>query len=139
VRSDEWLKLKVTRTQEVVVGGYRPGIGSRTGRIRSLLVGVPGDDGLEYAGRVGTGFREIDLDRLIAALRPLEQPGSPFIEVPRADASDAVWVRPELVGEIEFGEWTRSGVARHPSWRGLRPDKAPGDVVREDGPDISAP
>lgn len=139
VRSDEWLKLKVMRTQEVVIGGYRLGIGSRTGRIRSLLVGVPGDDGLEYAGRVGTGFREIDLDRLIAALRPLEQPESPFIEVPRADASDAVWVRPELVGEIEFGEWTRSGVARHPSWRGLRPDKAAGDVVREGDPGASAP
>ncbi|MBT2500661.1 ATP-dependent DNA ligase [Agromyces sp. ISL-38] len=139
VRSDEWLKLKVTRTQEVVIGGYRPGIGSRTGRIRSLLVGVPGDDGLEYAGRVGSGFREIDLDRLIAALRPLEQPESPFIEVPRVDASDAVWVKPELVGEIEFGEWTRSGVARHPSWRGLRPDKAPRDVVREGEPGGSAP
>ena len=55
----------------------------------------------------------------------------PFVDVPAVDAQDAVWVRPELVGEIEFGEWTRTGVARHPRWRGLRPDKRPDDVVRE--------
>jgi bifunctional non-homologous end joining protein LigD len=53
------------------------------------------------------------------------------VEVPPLDAADAVWVRPELVGEIEFGEWTRTGVTRHPRWRGLRPDKRPDDVVRE--------
>lgn len=134
-RSDDWVKLKLTRTQEVVIGGYRRGTGTREGRIRSLLLGLPGkhglEHGLEYAGRVGSGFREIELDRLLAALRPLEQPASPFVEVPAADARDAVWVRPELVGEIELSDWTGTGVARHPRWRGLRRDKAPGDVRRE--------
>lgn len=135
VRSDDWVKLKLTRTQEVVIGGYRRGTGTRQGRIRSLLLGIPAEagieHGLEYAGRVGSGFREIELDRLLAALRPLEQPDSPFAEVPAADASDAVWVRPELVGEIELSDWTSTGVARHPRWRGMRPDKAPGDIRRE--------
>ncbi|MDQ0894521.1 ATP-dependent DNA ligase [Agromyces ramosus] len=132
VRSDDWVKLKVTRTQEVVIGGYRRGTGTRAGRIRSLLLGIPGAQGLEYVGRVGSGFREIELDRLLAALRPLEQPASAFVEVPPADAPDAVWVRPELVGEIELSDWTTTGVARHPRWRGLRPDKSPDDVQREE-------
>jgi bifunctional non-homologous end joining protein LigD len=131
-RSESWVKLKVTRTQEVVIGGYRRGSGTREGRIRSLLLGIPGERGLEYVGRVGSGFREVELDRLLAALRPLEQPSSPFVEVPVTDASDAVWVRPELVGEIELGDWTGTGIARHPRWRGLRPDKAPDEVVREE-------
>ena len=131
VRSEDWVKLKLTRTQEVVIGGYRKGSGTRTGRIRSLLVGIPGDHGLEYAGRVGSGFREVELDRLLRRLGELEQATPPFLEVPAADAVDAVWLRPELVGEIEFGEWTRTGVARHPRWRGLRPDKSPDEVVRE--------
>jgi bifunctional non-homologous end joining protein LigD len=131
VRSEDWLKVKLSRTQEVVIGGYRKGSGTRTGRIRSLLVGIPGERGLEYAGRVGSGFREVDLDRLLARLDELAQPEPPFVEVPALDAKDAVWVRPELVGEIEFGEWTRTGVARHPRWRGLRPDKSPEEVVRE--------
>jgi len=131
VRSEDWVKLKLTRTQEVVIGGYRKGSGTRTGRIRSLLVGIPGDHGLEYAGRVGSGFREVELDRLLRRLGDLEQAAPPFLEVPAADAVDAVWLRPELVGEIEFGEWTRAGVARHPRWRGLRPDKSPDEVVRE--------
>ena len=130
-RSEDWVKLKLTRTQEVVIGGYRKGSGTRTGHIRSLLVGIPGDHGLEYAGRVGSGFREVELDRLLRRLGELEQSGPPFVDVPAVDAQDAVWVRPELVGEIEFGEWTRTGVARHPRWRGLRPDKRPDDVVRE--------
>lgn len=135
-RSNDWLKLKLTLTQEVVIGGYRRGIGTRTGRIRSLLVGIPGDGGLEvggldYAGRVGSGFGERELDRLLVALQPLEQADSPFVQVPAADVSDAVWVRPELVGEIELGDWTSTGVARHPRWRGLRPDKSPAEVARE--------
>ncbi|MEF3402716.1 ATP-dependent DNA ligase [Agromyces sp. CCNWLW203] len=135
-RSSDWLKLKLTLTQEVVIGGYRRGEGTRTGRIRSLLVGIPGEGGLEvagleYAGRVGSGFGERELDRLLAALQPLEQAESPFVQVPAADVRDAVWVHPELVGEIELGDWTSTGVARHPRWRGLRPDKSPADVVRE--------
>lgn len=130
-RTADWLKLKLTLTQEVVIGGYRRGSGTRTGRIRSLLLGIPGEHGLEYVGRVGSGLGEITLDRLLAALQPLEQRESPFVQVPAADVRDAVWVRPELVGEIELGDWTNSGMARHPRWRGLRPDKSPSEVVRE--------
>lgn len=130
-RSGDWVKLKLTRTQEVVIGGYRKGVGTRTGRIRSLLVGIPGEHGLEYAGRVGSGLRERESERLLAALDARRQDAPPFLEVPGPDVADAVWVRPEIVGEIEFGEWTRTGVARHPRWRGLRPDKSPDEVVRE--------
>ncbi|GGR28045.1 ATP-dependent DNA ligase [Agromyces mediolanus] len=132
-RSDDWLKLKLARTQEVVIGGYRRGVGTRTGRIRSLLLGLPGERGLEYVGRVGSGFRERELDRLLARFRELERETSPFVEVPAADAADAVWLRPELVGEIEFGSWTRTGVVRHARWRGLRPDLDPAGVRREGG------
>lgn len=136
-RTDEWVKLKITRTQEVVIGGYRRGSGTRTGRIRSLLVGIPGEGGpgrhgLEYAGRVGSGLREKDLDRLLATFTETEQPDAPFLDVPAADTADAVWVRPELVGEIEFSGWTGTGVARHPRWRGIRSDIDPADVRREE-------
>lgn len=131
VRTREWLKLKHTATQEVVIGGYRPGKGGRTGRIGSLLVGIPGPDGLEFAGRVGTGFTEAELDRLGALLEPTVQSESPFVSVPKAEASDAVWLEPRHVGEIEFAGWTRTGSARQPSWRGLRRDKSAADVVRE--------
>jgi len=134
VRSEDWLKLKVTRTQEVVIGGYRRGSGTRLGKIRSLLVGIPGDRGLEYVGRVGSGFREAELGRLLETFEPIEREDPPFLDVPAVDAADAVWVEPVLVGEIEFGEWTKSGVTRHPRWRGLRPDKVPADVVRESDP-----
>ena len=72
---------------------------------------------------------------LAARLAPLERPTPPFAdEVPRAHAKDAHWVRPELVGEVAFSEWTRDGRMRHPTWRGLRPDKSPDEVVREPGP-----
>ncbi len=135
-RTDEWVKLKITRTQEVVIGGYRRGVGTRAGRIRSLLVGIPGEGGpehgLEYAGRVGSGLREKDLDRLLATFTETEQADVPFLDVPAADAADAVWVRPELVGEIEFSGWTGTGVARHPRWRGIRSDVDPEDVRREE-------
>jgi bifunctional non-homologous end joining protein LigD len=133
VRSDDWVKVKVSRTQEVVIGGYRRGSGGRAGRIRSLLVGVPtGDGGWRYAGRVGSGLRERDAERLLERLDGMTRPDAPFDGVPAADTADAVWVEPALVGEIEFGEWTRTGVARHPRWRGLRPDKDPADVRLED-------
>ncbi|BDV30952.1 ATP-dependent DNA ligase [Microbacterium terricola] len=130
-RSDDWLKVKLTHTQEVVIGAIRPGKGGRTGAIGSLLVGIPGPDGLRYAGRVGTGFSEAALSRLEGMLTPLRTDENPFVGVPKADASDALWVRPELVGEVEYGELTPAGILRHSRWRGLRPDKAPGDVVPE--------
>ncbi|QLD13067.1 ATP-dependent DNA ligase [Microbacterium oleivorans] len=133
VRSEEWLKVKLTRTQDVVVGAIRPGKGSRRGGIGSLLLGIPDETGLRYAGRVGSGFSDLELTRLTAALDPLRTDENPFVDVPRADASDALWVRPDLVGEVAFAEFTPGGILRHARWRGLRPDRSPGDVLRDDG------
>ncbi len=131
-RSDRWLKVKHSRTQEVVIGGIRPGKGNRSGTIGSLLVGVHSADGLQYAGRVGSGFGEQTLARLSALLEPLRTDADPFVGVPAADARDALWVRPDLVGEVEFAEFTPGGILRQARWRGLRPDKDPAEVVRED-------
>ncbi len=131
VRSEQWLKVKHSRTQEVVIGGIRPGKGNRSGTIGSLLVGVPTADGLQYAGRVGSGFGEQTLAKLSALLEPLRTDADPFEGVPDADARDALWVRPELVGEVEFAEFTPGGILRQARWRGLRPDKSPSDVTRE--------
>jgi bifunctional non-homologous end joining protein LigD len=132
-RSRDWLKVKHVRHQEVLVCGWRPGKGRRAGMIGCLLVGVPGDRGLEYTGNVGTGFTQAMLHDLAARLEPLERQSSPFdTEVPRSQAQDAHWVRPELVGEVAYSERTADGMLRHPSWRGLRTDKQPQDVRRED-------
>jgi bifunctional non-homologous end joining protein LigD len=132
-RSRSWVKVKHVRMQEVVVSGWQPGGGRREGGIGSLLLGVHDDQGrLVYAGHVGTGFTERMLDDLLALLRPLERKTSPLAsEVPRAQARDAHWVSPQVVGEVRFSEWTRDGRMRHPVWRGLRPDKSVEDVVRE--------
>jgi bifunctional non-homologous end joining protein LigD len=130
-RSESWLKLKHHAAQEVVVGGWKPGSGRRAGGIGSLLLGIPGPDGLVYVGKVGTGFRDVDLDEIAEVLRPLARKTSPFVDVPRPDARDAHWVTPAQVGEVEFAEWTDDGRLRQPSWRGWRPDKEPGQVVRE--------
>ncbi|NYD68430.1 ATP-dependent DNA ligase [Agromyces atrinae] len=131
VRSTSWQKLKNSRMQDVVIGGYRPGQGARRGRIGSLLLGIPDDEGLVYVGRVGTGFTDRELDRLGTRLRPLERKTSPFVAVPARESSDAVWVTPKLVGEIEFAEWTASGSVRQASWRGLRPETTAAEVRRE--------
>ncbi|MFD2341555.1 ATP-dependent DNA ligase [Clavibacter tessellarius] len=131
-RSSAWIKVKHHRAQEVVVGGWRPGSGSRASGVGSLLVGVPGPDGLEYAGRVGTGFSERDLADALRRFRPLARKTSPFADVPAADARDARWITPRLVGEVEFAEWTSTGRLRQASWRGWRHDKSPDEVVRED-------
>lgn len=129
-RSEQWLKVKLTHTQEVVIGGIRPGKGGRTGSIGSLLLGIPDDDGLRYVGRVGSGFSDATLRTLEDVLTPLRTEANPLVGVPRADASDALWVRPDVVGEVEYAEFTPGGTLRHARWRGLRPDIAPGDVRR---------
>jgi bifunctional non-homologous end joining protein LigD len=131
-RSESWLKVKNVRMQEVVIGGWKPGEGRRKGAIGSLLLGVNADAGLEFVGHVGTGFTDAMLRDLEADLAPLERADSPFATtVPRVQARDAHWVEPRLVGEVVFTEWTRETRLRHPSWRGLRPDKSPDEVVRE--------
>jgi len=131
-RSPDWRKVKHVRMQEVVIAGWRPGRGRREGGLGSLILGVQGPAGLEHVGGVGTGFTERMLDDLGVRLARLGRATSPFAhELPRAETRDARWVEPRLVGEVVFTEWTPDGRLRHPSWRGLRPDKAPGEVRRE--------
>lgn len=130
-RSRNWIKVKNNLTQGVVIGGWRPGRGRRAGSVGSLLLGVPGDGSLHYVGRVGSGFSDRALDELAARFRGLERQAPPFDDVPSADAADAHWLAPTLVGEVEFAEWTSTGRLRHPAWRGWRPDKNAADVVRE--------
>jgi bifunctional non-homologous end joining protein LigD len=132
-RSGEWIKVKCFRTQEVIIGGWTAGRGERTGSLGSLLLGVFDQEGaLRYAGKVGTGFDAATRDALIALLGPLAADTSPFVDrLPPTERATAHFVRPEIVGEVRFGEWTADGRLRHPSWRGLRTDKAPFEVVRE--------
>ncbi len=131
-RSPDWIKIKHVRTQEVVIGGWTSGEGRRAGSIGALLLGIPGDDGLTFVGHVGTGFTDQMLQDLSRRLHPMETKDSPFSDrVPAAVERAAHWVRPELVGEVVYAERTRDGRLRTPSWRGLRPDKSPADVVTE--------
>jgi bifunctional non-homologous end joining protein LigD len=130
-RSPAWVKVKHQRMQEVVIIGWEPGEGRRKGEVGALLLGVNVDGELHYAGQVGTGFTDRVLTDLRKRLEPLGTKVPPAPDVPREHSRNAHWVRPQLVGEVVFGEWTRDNRLRHPSWRGLRPDKAPGDVVRE--------
>jgi bifunctional non-homologous end joining protein LigD len=131
-RSPAWRKVKVVLRQEAVVGGWKPGEGGRAGRIGSLLIGVQGPDGLDYAGHVGTGFTQPTLDMLGERLSPLRRGTSPFAApVPAEHARAAVWAEPRLVIEVAFGGWTSAGVMRAASYKGLRDDKDPDEVVRE--------
>jgi len=130
-RTRTWIKLKIEQTQEVVVGGWRPGKGGRQDTVGSLLVGIPDGDKLQYVGRVGSGFSTRELAELRQTVERLARKTSPFHEVPRPDAADAHWVVPQLVGEVTYSEWTGPGRLRHPRWRGWRLDKDPSEVVRE--------
>ncbi|GAB11366.1 ATP-dependent DNA ligase LigD [Gordonia araii NBRC 100433] len=128
-RVKSWLKHKNWSDIEVVVGGWRPGRGNRANTIGSLLVGLPEETGLRYVGRVGTGFTDAALKSLVAELKPLTISRSPFLdEIDSPVASSATWVLPKIVGEVQFLDWTSTGHLRHPSWRGIRRDKLPGDL-----------
>ena len=129
-RSKDWLKIKNTCRQEVVVGGWLPGAGNRTGRIGALLAGYHDDEGrLRFAGKVGTGFSDAELVRLGGLFAGLERPTSPFAD--KVPYKLARYLEPTLVAEIEFTEWTHNGTLRHPSYKGLRDDKPAAAVVRE--------
>jgi DNA ligase D-like protein (predicted ligase)/DNA ligase D-like protein (predicted polymerase)/DNA ligase D-like protein (predicted 3'-phosphoesterase) len=131
-RSSAWIKDKLWKTQEVVIGGWRAGEGGRTSGIGALLVGIPEDGGLHFAGRVGTGFTEKELAKLKKILEPLHTDESPFTTpLSGADAKGVTFVKPTLVGEVRYSERTSDGRLRQPSWRGLRPDKTPDEVVWE--------
>ena len=131
-RGPAWLKVKCVARQELVIGGYTDPEGARA-EFGSLLLGVHDRDGrLVYAGRVGTGFDHATLRSLGARLRKLEQSASPFVaDGKRPPARGAHWVKPELVAEVAFTEWTRDGLLRHPAFEGLREDKPAAQVVRE--------
>jgi bifunctional non-homologous end joining protein LigD len=128
-RSKDWLKFKCVRDQEFVVGGYTSPKGSRQ-ELGALLIGFYDGRDLVYAGKVGTGFDEATLHGLHERLAPIEQDDPPFAGG-QVHEGGAHWVRPELVAQIGFTEWTRDGKLRHPRYQGLRTDKNPGDVVRE--------
>ncbi len=130
-RSAAWVKTALTTTQEVVVGGWSPGQGRRAGTVGALVMGAYDTAGrLRYLGLVGTGFTEAALRTLSVQLAPLATAESPFDdEVPAPDARAARWVRPELVGEVVYRVLTPDLRLRHTSWRGLRPDRDPAEVV----------
>ncbi|HVF76619.1 MAG TPA: non-homologous end-joining DNA ligase [Acidimicrobiales bacterium] len=128
-RSRCWLKVKNTARQEVVVGGWLEGSGNRTNRIGALLVGYYEGDHLHFAGKVGTGYTDRMLAELAQTLAPLGRPTSPFSD--KVPYKQAHFVEPTLVCDVEFTEWTATNTLRHPSFKGLRDDKAPRDVVKE--------
>jgi bifunctional non-homologous end joining protein LigD len=130
-RSPAWVKTPLNRTQEVLLCGWKPGGGRRAGTLGSLLLGAHDGEGrLRYLGGVGTGFTQRMLGDLLDLLRPLARDTPPFDEpVPRPDARNAHWVEPGIVGEVEFRSWTPDRHLRHPSWRGLRPDRDPAEIT----------
>ena len=131
-RSASWRKIKNVQRQEFVVGGWKPGEGARSDQIGSLMVGVYGPDGLMFAGHVGTGFTQQTLRMLSARLGPLRRPTSPFgSTILPEQARGAVWAEPQVVIEAEFALWTSAGRLRAASFRGIREDKDPAEVVRE--------
>ncbi len=131
-RSPAWRKIKNVYRQEAVVGGWKPGEGNREGLIGSLLIGVQGAAGLDYAGHVGTGFTQEALAMLGRRLFPLRRDTSPFAApVPPEHARAAVWAEPRLVIEVAFAGWTSADVMRAAVYKGLRNDKDPAEVVRE--------
>lgn len=134
-RNKDWVKVKCLKRQEFVIGGFTDPEGARTG-FGALLLGVYDGKDLVYAGKVGTGFNEKLLTSLRRQLGKLERKESPFAATPRELAREAArgsthWVKPELVGEVAFTEWTRDGILRHPTFQGLREDKKPAEIVRE--------
>jgi bifunctional non-homologous end joining protein LigD len=130
-RSGVWVKVKNRNRQELVIAGWLEGEGKRRGYPGALLLGYYDHGNLTYAGKVGTGFTDAMLEKLTKLLKPLAQDKSPFDSgsPPRA----AHFVKPNLVAEFEFVEWTRSGQLRAPAFKGLRADKPAKDVVREGG------
>lgn len=134
-RSRDWRKIKIRRHQEFVVGGWLEGKGARAGGLGSLLVGTQGPDGLSYAGRVGTGFSDVERDRLAGRLEARARPDTPFaVGLPDALSGQANHIEPTLVVEVAFAEWTAEGRLRHPAYLGERTDVDPAAVVREPHP-----
>jgi bifunctional non-homologous end joining protein LigD len=131
-RTSDWVKVRFSHRQEFVVGGWEHGEGGRSGGIGSLLLGVYEGAGLVYAGQVGTGFTAASLRAMEKRLRPSVMDSSPFVAMPPdVRGRPITWVRPEVVVEVEFAEWTVEGRLRFASFQGIRTDKRPEEVVRE--------
>jgi bifunctional non-homologous end joining protein LigD len=131
-RTRDWLKVKCHRRQEFVIAGFSKPSGARVG-FGALLLGYYRDNDLVYCGRVGTGFTADSLRQLKSELKKRVVDTPPYDEPPTgADRRGVTWVKPELVGEVEFTEWTHDGRLRHPSFQGLREDKSAKQVVREE-------
>jgi len=128
-RSKDWLKIKTGRRQEVVVVGFTAPKRSRP-RFGALVLAVRDKAGWRYVGHVGTGFSHAMLQELYAKMLPLKTPSSPF-KARVKDEAATTWIRPKLVAEVKFTEWTSAGEMRHPAFLGLRQDKKPMDVVLE--------
>jgi bifunctional non-homologous end joining protein LigD len=134
-RTREWLKIKTHGRQEFVIAGYTHGGGRRASTFGSLILGSYEGGELRYVGNVGTGFTDEEIRRLLAKLKPLRRETSPFRtlpKMPRVRKDEIVWVQPELVAEVEFAEFTHDGRLRAPSYQGLRDDKQPEEVHREE-------
>lgn len=128
-RSRSWVQTVLRHTQEVIVGGWVPSRRGRVDTVGALLVGVPTEQGLTFAGQVGTGFTDAMRRDLRDLLTDLARPVTPFVDpVPPESARAAHWVAPELLGEVSYRRWTRNGRLGNPTWRGLRPGKHPAAV-----------
>jgi bifunctional non-homologous end joining protein LigD len=132
-RTPEWRKRKIVHHQEFVIGGWTEPRQTRS-HFGALLLGVYKDGALQYVGHTGTGFNEKELARLMKLFGPLETAAPPFRVTPKTNERPH-WVKPELVAQIRFTEWTADAKLRHPVYLGLRDDKRPGDVRREDTSD----
>lgn len=128
IRSKDWLKIKTSKQQEMVIGGYTEPSGSRHG-LGALLLGYYEGDAFIYSGKVGTGFTDDILKELRSKLEKIERKTCPFQEPPRLKGTH--WVTPKLVAQVKFSEWTESGSLRHPVYLGLRTDKEAKEVIRE--------
>jgi bifunctional non-homologous end joining protein LigD len=139
-RTPDWRKVKLEREQEFVIGGYTaPTEGAARDHFGALLVGYYDDDGLHYAGKVGTGYTYPMLALLARRLAPLRRRTSAFLDAPRAGAATTTWVEPVLVAQVRYNEMTDAGILRQPSFLGLRDDKDAGDVrLEESGSAIGA-
>jgi bifunctional non-homologous end joining protein LigD len=134
-RTRDWLKVKTHGRQEFVICGWTKGQGRRSGSFGALVLGAYRGRELAWVGNCGTGFNEHDIEELLAKLEPLRTDAAPFRELPampKVRKGDVVWVKPSLVCEVEFAEWTHDGHLRAPSFQGLRDDKPARDVRRED-------
>ena len=128
-RSKDWLKIKTAKRQEAVIVGFTAPRRTRP-RFGALVLAVRDQDAWRYIGHVGTGFSHAMLEELYAKLLPLQTDKSPFKQRVK-DQATTTWVKPRLVAEVKFTEWTTAGEMRHPAFLGLRADKKPKDVVLE--------